>query len=275
MNVRRAAGARRLPIGTCTTVVRQVFAPARPDGGWVPPSSGYRRSVSEIRVLLADDEAMIRAGLRTILTSADGVDVVAEAPDGLAAVALARTHRPDVAVLDIRMPRLDGLAAAEEIRRAVPGTTVLMLTTFGEDEYITAALAAGVSGFLLKSGDPAELIAAVRAVYDGAAYLSPRVAARVIRLLDDSGRGPAGSAGADRRRTRARELVASLSPRERDVLALLGAGLSNAEIGARLFLVEGTVKAYVSSALARLGVRNRVQAAVLAHEAGLVGEPGA
>lgn len=229
--------------------------------------------MSEIRVLLADDEAMIRAGLRTILSSADDVEVVAEAADGRAAITLARTHRPDVAVLDIRMPQLDGLAAAEELRRTVPETGVLMLTTFGEDEYITAALAAGVSGFLLKSGDPAELIAAVRAVHDGAAYLSPRVAARVIRLLDDGGRDPAGSV-TGRRRARAEELVARLSPRERDVLALVGAGLSNGEIGSRLFLVEGTVKAYVSSALARLGVRNRVQAAVLAHEAGLVGEAG-
>ena len=213
-----------------------------------------------IRVLLADDEAMIRAGVRAILAAAPDIDVVAEAGDGRAAVDAARSYRPDVALIDIRMPVLDGLAAAE-LTRAVPETAVIMLTTFSEDEYIAGALEIGVSGFLLKSGDPYELMAAVRAAYEGASYLSPKVAHRVIQQVSG-----------DRliRRTAARERVGSLTPREREVLTLVGAGLSNAEIGKRLYLVEGTVKAYVSTLLSRLGVRNRVQAAVLAHEAGLV-----
>jgi DNA-binding NarL/FixJ family response regulator len=214
-----------------------------------------------IRVLLADDEAVVRAGVRAILATAADIEVVAEAGDGRAAVDLARAHRPDVALLDIRMPVLDGLAAAVELRRAVPGVAVVMLTTFSEDEYITAALDGGASGFLLKSGDPYELMAAVRAAHHGAAFLSPQIAHRVIQQL---------SGGRMGRRAAAQERVAALSPRERDVLALVGAGLSNAEIGERLFLVEGTVKAYVSAVLSRLDVRNRVQAAVLAYEAGLV-----
>jgi DNA-binding NarL/FixJ family response regulator len=214
-----------------------------------------------IRVLLADDEAMIRAGVRAILTTAPDIEVIAEAGDGREAVESARSHRPDVALLDIRMPLLDGLSAAAELTRAVPETAVIMLTTFSEDEYIAGALEVGVSGFLLKSGDPYELIAAVRAAYQGASYLSPKVAHRVIQQVSG-----------DRlaRRTAARERVESLTPREREVLTLVGAGLSNAEIGQRLYLVEGTVKAYVSTLLGRLGVRNRVQAAVLAYEAGLV-----
>jgi DNA-binding NarL/FixJ family response regulator len=214
-----------------------------------------------IRVLLADDEAMIRAGVRAILTTAPDIEVIAEAGDGREAVESARSHRPDVALLDIRMPLLDGLSAAAELTRAVPETAVIMLTTFSEDEYIAGALEVGVSGFLLKSGDPYELIAAVRAAYQGASYLSPKVAHRLIQQVSG-----------DRlaRRTAARERVESLTPREREVLALVGAGLSNAEIGQRLYLVEGTVKAYVSTLLGRLGVRNRVQAAVLAYEAGLV-----
>ena len=213
-----------------------------------------------IRVLLADDEAMIRAGVRAILAAAPDIDVVAEAGDGRAAVDAARSYRPDVTLIDIRMPVLDGLAAAE-LTRAVPETAVIMLTTFSEDEYIAGALEIGVSGFLLKSGDPYELMAAVRAAHEGASYLSPKVAHRVIQQVSG-----------DRliRRTAARERVGSLTPREREVLTLVGAGLSNAEIGKRLYLVEGTVKAYVSTLLSRLGVRNRVQAAVLAHEAGLV-----
>ncbi|RKS73522.1 LuxR family two component transcriptional regulator [Actinomadura pelletieri DSM 43383] len=216
-----------------------------------------------IRALLADDETMIRAGVRAILAADPGIDVVAEAADGHEAIELTLRHRPQVALLDIRMPRLDGLAAAAELRRVAPATAVIMLTTFGEDEYIARALAGGASGFLLKSGDPHELIAGVRAVADGAAYLSPKVAHRVITEL--GGGHLTGVA-----RERARRRTAGLTPRERDVLALLGAGLSNAEIAARLHLVEGTVKAYVSAILTRLDVRNRVQAAVIAYEAGLV-----
>jgi DNA-binding NarL/FixJ family response regulator len=136
-----------------------------------------------IRLLLADDEAMIRAGIRAILASDPGLDVVAEAADGREAVDLAISHHPDVALLDIRMPRLDGLAAAAEIRRAAPGVAVVMLTTFGEDDYIAKALDVGASGFLLKSGDPRELIAGLHAVADGAAYLSPKVAQRGITQL--------------------------------------------------------------------------------------------
>ncbi|MYR45001.1 response regulator transcription factor [Streptomyces sp. SID5910] len=220
-----------------------------------------------IRVLLADDEAMVRAGVRAILASGGESEVVAEAGDGREAVELARAHRPDVALLDIRMPRLDGLAAAEEIVGTVPGTAVAMLTTFSEQAYVARALSAGATGFLLKSGDPYELMAGVRAVADGAAFLSPKVARYVI---EDLGRGGGRLAREDHARAR----VARLSPREREVLGLVGAGLSNPEIAARLHLVEGTVKAYVSAVLDRLDVRNRVQAAIVAYEAGLVG-PGA
>ena len=220
-----------------------------------------------IRVLLADDEAMVRAGVRAILASGGESEVVAEAGDGREAVELARAHRPDVALLDIRMPRLDGLAAAEEIVRTVPGTAVAMLTTFSEQAYVARALAAGATGFLLKSGDPYELMAGVRAVAEGAAFLSPKVARYVI---EDLGRG----GGRLAREEHARARVARLSPREREVLGLVGAGLSNPEIAARLHLVEGTVKAYVSAVLDRLEVRNRVLAAIVAYEAGLV-EPDA
>lgn len=217
-----------------------------------------------IRVLLADDEAMIRAGFRAILDAAGDIEVVAEAGDGRAAVEAVRAYRPDVALLDIRMPVLDGLKAAAEIGREVPDTAVIMLTTFSEDEYVAGALEAGVNGFLLKVGDPYELMVAVRAVARGASYLSPDVAHRVLEQL----RGPELG-----RRKGAREQVAALTPREREVLALLGAGLSNAEIGQRLFLVEGTVKGHVSALMATLGAKNRVQVAVLAHEAGIVESP--
>ncbi|RCV53970.1 response regulator [Marinitenerispora sediminis] len=217
-----------------------------------------------IRVLLADDEPLIRAGVRTILRSDPRIDVVAEAPDGRAAVELARSHRPDVALLDIVMPRLDGLAAAAEIRRVLPETAVVILTTFAEDDYIARALGGGATGFLLKTGDPDELLAGLRAVAAGAAYLSPRIAKRVITELAE---GPGGRLAA---RATARDRVAVLTDRERAVLALVGRGMSNAEIGRRLHVVEGTVKVFVSAILRRLEVRNRVQAAIVAYQAGLV-----
>lgn len=214
-----------------------------------------------IQVLIADDEAMMRAGVRAILESDPEIEVVFEASDGREAVDGTLRHRPDVAVLDIRMPVLDGLGAAAEIAATTPGTRVVMLTTFGEDDYIERALGGGALGFLLKAADPRELIAGVRAVSDGGAYLSPAIARRVIAPYRQ---------GERRGGVLARETIAALTERERAVLALLGSGASNAEIAGRLHLVEGTVKGYVSSILVKLGVRNRVEAAVLAHQAGIV-----
>ncbi|GAB2828114.1 response regulator transcription factor [Streptomyces daliensis] len=234
-----------------------------------PP--GQSQAPRRIRVLLADDEALVRAGVRAILAADAQVEVVAEAADGREAVELVAAHRPDVALLDIRMPRLDGLTACEEIVRTQArtpegrGTAVAMLTTFAEDAYIARALGGGAGGFLLKSGDPHELLTGVRAVADGGAYLSPKVARHVITEL---GGGPGGRLA---RAAAARARTEPLTAREREVLALVGSGLSNAEIARRLHLVEGTVKGHVSAILDRLGAVNRVQAAIVAYEAGLSG----
>ncbi|MFF3672186.1 response regulator [Microtetraspora malaysiensis] len=211
-----------------------------------------------VRVLVADDEAMVRAGVRAILARDPNVEVVAEAGDGHEAIALARRHRPDVVLLDIQMPGLDGLTAVARFHRELTTVGVIMLTTFGQDEYITRALEEGADGFLLKADDPRELLNGVRAVGAGGAYLSPRVAGRVI-----AGMRAHRSAHPHRSLDR-------LTERERDVLAGLGAGLSNAEIASRLHLAEGTVKAHVSAVLTKLGARNRVEAAIAAHEAGLI-----
>ncbi|MFJ9555736.1 response regulator [Nocardiopsis sp. NPDC101807] len=216
-----------------------------------------------LRVVLADDETMMRAGIRAILSSAPGIEVVGEAADGAAAVALVAEHRPDIALLDVQMPGTDGLAATEAIVAEYPGTAVVVLTTFSEDAYIGRALAGGADGFVLKSGDPQQLVAGLRAVADGGAYLSPEVARRVIDELDAS--GPRLS-----RASAARERVGRLTAREREVLALVGEGCSNDEVARRLAITPGTVKVHVGAILTGLGVRNRVQAAVLAHEAGLL-----
>ncbi|MFJ2738810.1 response regulator [Streptomyces sp. NPDC087440] len=214
-----------------------------------------------IDVLIADDEAMVRAGVRAILARDPRIEVVAEAADGAEAVAAVRAHRPAVALLDIQMPGVDGIAAAAHIHRELPGTAVIMLTTFGEDDYIARALRQGADGFLLKADDPRELLRGVHAVAAGGAYLSPRVAARVVAGLRVGRPAPDLDDSA----------LSGLTARERDVLALVGSGLSNAEIAAQLRLVEVTVKAHVSAILAKLGVRNRVEAAIAAYEAGLTG----
>lgn len=216
------------------------------------------------RVLIADDEPLVRAGVRAVLSTDPRITVVAEAADGREAVDAVRRHRPDIAVLDIRMPGLDGITAAAQIQRIAPGTGLIVLTTFGEDDYILRALSGGVTGFLIKSGDPEELIAGVHAVAGGAAYLSPKVTARVVAHLANSRPWAATDS-----RPSARARVETLTVRERQVLALLGTGLTNGQIARRLNVVEGTVKAHVSSILATLGVDNRAAAAVVAYEAGL------
>jgi DNA-binding NarL/FixJ family response regulator len=214
-----------------------------------------------IRVLLADDDRLIRTAIDAILRTTDGVELVAQAADGRAAVELAVRHRPDVALLDIRMPVLDGLAALREIRRVAPEVRVVVLTTFGEDEYVAEALRAGAAGFLLKESAVDELPQAIRAAAAGAAFLSPKVTRQVLDGL------PAQPvAGAEELRK-----VATLSEREREVLVLLAQGLSNAEIGARLWVSEGTVKTHLYRVFAKLDCDNRVRAAMLAQRVGLLG----
>ncbi|MFB7586534.1 response regulator [Streptomyces sp. NPDC056169] len=214
-----------------------------------------------IRVVIADDEPLIRAGIRMILISDPDIEVVGEAADGRAAVEAARAHAADVVLLDIQMPVLDGLSALPELRRAAPEARVIVLTTFGERENVLRALEHGGAGFLLKDTAPAELIRAVRAAAAGDAYLSPAATRHVVERLA-TGREAARS-------EQARARVAALSEKEREVLAVLGEGLSNADAGRRLHMSEATVKTYVSRILAKLDCENRVQAALLARDAGL------
>jgi DNA-binding NarL/FixJ family response regulator len=211
-----------------------------------------------IRVLVADDQSMVRAGFRLLLSGEDGIEVVAEAGNGVEAVNQAARVHPTVVLMDIRMPELDGLQATRRILAADQDARILILTTFDLDEYIYEALKAGASGFVLKDDPPEQLIAAIRTVAAGDALLSPTVTKRVIRQFT---RIP--------RPARPREL-GELSSRERDVLGLVARGLSNAEIAQELFISETTVKTHVTHILQKLNLRDRVQAVVLAYQAGLL-----
>jgi DNA-binding NarL/FixJ family response regulator len=213
-----------------------------------------------IRVVLADDEAMIRAGLRMLVDAQDDMVVVGEAADGDAAVATVARTRPDVVLLDIRMPHRDGLSAARELLERPDPPRVVVLTTFDEDAHVSAALRLGVSGFLLKVAPPAQLLEAVRTVAAGDGLLDPAVTLRVIRSFADVPVPDRSKAGALER----------LTARETDVLELVARALSNAEIAARLHLGEATVKTHLGRVLQKLGLRDRVQAVAFAYESGLV-----
>jgi DNA-binding NarL/FixJ family response regulator len=216
-----------------------------------------------IRILIADDEALVRDGFRSILDNEPEFEVVAEAADGASAVDQAARHHPDVALLDVRMPRMDGLEAAERILAAREPPRILILTTFDSDQYVYRALRAGASGFLLKDVRRSQLIEAVRTVAAGQSLLSPQITRRLIEEHVLTGPLP----GEPPERLRA------LTARETEVLLLMAEGLSNLEIAARLFLTEATVKTHINRILAKLGLRDRVQAVIVAYETGLV-RPG-
>ena len=218
-----------------------------------------------IRVLLVDDEAMVRAGFRLILGLEDDIEVVGEAADGLAAISEVAHRRPDVVLMDVQMPRLDGVSAAERILAGGPAAPrVVMVTTFERDDYVFAALRAGASGFVLKNAPPEDLVTAVRTVAGGGALLAPSVTRRLITEFAAAAPQPTKQAA-----------LADLSEREREVLVLVARGFSNGEIADALMVGEATVKTHVSNVLGKLGLRDRVQAAIFAYEAGLVRAGGA
>ena len=217
--------------------------------------------MTTLRVLLADDDALVRAGLRTIMSAADDLQVIGEADDGAAAVTAVREHRPDVVLMDIRMPQMNGIAATETIAALDNPPRVIVLTTFHLDEYVFGALQAGASGFLLKDTPPADIIRAIRLVAVGEAMLSPSATRTLIeRFSADTGTP---------RRAAAEQALQALTGREREVAAEVAKGHSNADIAARLYMSEATVKAHLSRVLTKLGAANRVQVAILARDAGL------
>jgi DNA-binding NarL/FixJ family response regulator len=240
------------------------------------PSGRPRRERSlVITVELADDQVLVRAGFHALLEAEDDICVVAQATDGEEAVALARAHRPQIVLMDIRMPRLDGLQATARITADVelPDTRVVVLTTFELDEYVFGALRAGASGFLLKDVEPADLIAAVRVVAEGDALLTPRLTRRLIEAFVATGQVAATRPDADPD-SGTRQVLERLTPREREVLALVGRGCSNSEIAAELVVSPLTAKTHVARLFAKLGARDRAQLVVAAYESGLV-VPGA
>jgi DNA-binding NarL/FixJ family response regulator len=241
----------------------------QPDVPGSPAGVGSRLD-GPIRVLLVDDQALLRMGFRLVLDAEEDVVVVGEAGDGESGVRQALALRPDVVLMDVRMPGVNGIEATQRLVTAAPASRVLILTTFDLDEYAFAALRAGASGFLLKDARPAELVAAIRAVATGDAVVSPRVTRRMLEMfagdLPAPGAPDPGSGELDAR-------LRSLTARELETLRAVAEGLSNAEIAARFVLSEATVKTHVGRVLAKLDVRDRVQAVVLAYESGLV-RPG-
>ena len=217
-----------------------------------------------VRVLIADDQPLVRTGLRTILENAGGFDIVGEAGDGNEAVNQAASLGPDLVLMDVRMPNLDGIGATERIRNAQPDTRVIVLTTFDIDEYVYSGLRAGASGFLLKDVPAAELVSAMHTVIAGDAVVAPSATRRLIERFLHRAPDPAGLSTAS---------LGVLTARELEILTQVARGLSNAEIATELHLSEGTVKTYVSRILGKLALRDRVQAVVLAYETGLV-RPG-
>ncbi|GGT07276.1 DNA-binding response regulator [Planobispora rosea] len=215
-----------------------------------------------IRVLIVDDDALVRAGLSMIIGGAGDITVVGEGADGDEVPELVAEHRPDVVLMDIRMPRVDGLTATERLRAAAPAPEVVILTTFHADAQVLRALRAGAAGFLLKDTPPGELVAAVRKVGAGEPILSPAVTRQLIAHVAEGGAGS--------RRERALSLLAGLSEREREVAVAVGQGRSNAEIAAELYMSVATVKAHVSRILAKCELNNRVQIALVVHDAGQV-----
>ncbi|WP_369055240.1 MULTISPECIES: response regulator [Kineococcus] len=213
-------------------------------------------------MLLVDDDALVRAGLRMILSSAEDLEVVGEAENGAQAVEGVAAHHPDIVLMDVRMPVMDGLSAAQQITARPQAPAVVMLTTFDLDEYVFQALQAGATGFLLKDTPPRELVAAVRVVASGEAMLSPTVTRRLV--------GHFAADAVNPRRREAAQRLKTLTEREREVLGAVGRGLSNAEIGRELFMSEATVKTHVSRLLTKLDAHNRVQVAIVAHDAGLL-----
>jgi len=213
----------------------------------------------QVRVLVVDDDALVRAGLSMLLTGAEDIEIVGDAADGSEVAQAVAEHRPDVVLMDIRMPGMDGLAATELLRAQDDAPEVIVLTTFEADDYVLRALRAGASGFLLKDTPPADIVRAVRTVAAGEPILSPTITRRLIGHVTDSD-------GDDRAR-RAREQLDRLTQREREVAIAIGLGKSNAEIGRQLYMSVATVKAHVSRLLEKLGFNNRVQIALLAHDA--------
>ena len=217
-----------------------------------------------ISVVLADDQALMRMGFRMVLEAEDDINVVGEASDGTAALAQAKALHPDVILMDVRMPGMNGIEATELIARECPGTRVLILTTFDLDEYAFAGLRAGASGFLLKDTRPTELAEAIRTVASGEAVVSPRITQRMLEMFASSLPNSGTPAQASDPR------IDSLTPREKEILVLMSQGMSNAEIAEHLVVSATTVKTHVGNVLAKLDVRDRVQAVVVAYETGLM-----